>query len=270
MWNLDIWLPVAVGLLTFVLAFMGVFVTLYPPGDTSKRIWWIAFGIVALAGGGLITWQAVRSVNAQSNLEAELNKIQHNTEQPPTVNVPAPIVNIPSPNVPKATAQVRLDRIESPYKSPQGSSIWLTSGKDIAANLFFNNEGQATASQTVGCSRFYVVAGDPSVADSIKDKEKAKDAHKITAKFKKYCEERERATWGRATMDPGGKQFIWFTAHSERALSQTDLDNLSSGGELMFLLYSVRYEDPAGRHEIHRCMISQPPAFNPEVWQACD
>lgn len=97
MGNPDIWIPVGIGLLTFVLAYMGVHVTLYPPQADARIGWALGFLAVAVLCCCGIGWQAVRSVTAQEGLQAQLNRIQHNTETPPTVNVqPAPVTVVPS------------------------------------------------------------------------------------------------------------------------------------------------------------------------------
>lgn len=138
MWNPDVVLPVVVGILTSALAYMGVHVTLYPPQGKARIMWPLGFAAVAIVGCALIAWQGIRSVRAQGDLQSQLNKIQHNTEQPPTVNVPAPVINIPALNSPKPTAQIELDRLVSAYND----RTWLKVGQELMANIFSTMLGQ--------------------------------------------------------------------------------------------------------------------------------
>jgi hypothetical protein len=95
---LDIAIAIGIALLTVAMAYMGVHVTLHPPKDNKKAGWKVGFVGVALATVALITMQTIRNGRKQSSLHAQLNKIQHNTETPPTFNVPpSQVVITPSP-----------------------------------------------------------------------------------------------------------------------------------------------------------------------------
>lgn len=268
MGNPDILLPLGVGLLTFVLAGMGVYVTLYPPDDRSKKEWWVAFVLVALVGCGLIAWQAIRSVNTQESLQGLLNKIQHNTEQPPTVNVAPPIVNIPPQNIPSPQAHVQLLKIESGYQLPNGNRQWLLPDKPLMANVFFTNAGPAVGDDVLACGRAYLMPSEIK-DDLAKRDEKRKDLQILIPKFKQYCKDYLGKSAKGGVLGTGGNEGIWFTALSDTPLSQRDISNLEDGSSLLFLFFSVQYKD-SDSHHIHRCQIAQPPAFNPEIWQDCE
>lgn len=102
MWNLDLWIAIGSYGLTFALAFMGVYVTLHPPAEERKLDWKVGFAAVGALSCLLIAVQTHRNIKSQNqltlkigNLQGEMDKIQHNTAQPPVVNVAAPIVRIP-------------------------------------------------------------------------------------------------------------------------------------------------------------------------------
>src|ERR1700722_13158580 len=86
MWkSLDVWLPIGIGLLTFALAIMGVVVTIYPPGGRkAKVLWGLGFFLAAISGVALIAWQAVRSVDAQTDLQKQINDLPNKFPKPPT------------------------------------------------------------------------------------------------------------------------------------------------------------------------------------------
>jgi hypothetical protein len=78
----DIFLAVAIFLVTSATAYLGVRVTLHPAETPeAKRRYKIGFGVLTLAAAGLITWQSVLNRRETSELHAQLNRIQHNTEQ---------------------------------------------------------------------------------------------------------------------------------------------------------------------------------------------
>jgi hypothetical protein len=266
-WIFDILLPVGIGVFTFVLAYMGVHVTLHPPEENAKTAWKRGFWAVAFSGCVLIAWQGVRSVRAQDALQTQLDRIEHNK---PIVNVPAPIVNIPPANPPKPSASLSFDEINSAYARDglPPSQTWLVPNRDIQANIYYVNYGSAVADKVMVYGSIYLLPSDPNKADAMKIEEKKRDVQMLVPKFISTSNKALLAGMS-AILPPGGQERNWFTAHSETPITQHDIDNLQSGAELLFLFFTVKYVDPAGSHSIRRCLISQTPAFNPEVWQSC-
>ncbi|MEO6911765.1 MAG: hypothetical protein ABI158_12665 [Edaphobacter sp.] len=230
MWNLDVWLPFGVALLANV-------ALEFLPREQSKKVrnWRRAVGIVICA---LVLWQAIRSGKAQ-----------------------------------KPLANLSIDRIESAFKPNQSGlpavQRWLVANHDIDANIYFRNDGPAAAEKFKGYGRIYLVSSDPRESDAMKTAEKMRDIQMLMPKFVSSSKEPLTGVEG-APLAPTGRETVWFTAHSERPITQTDIDNLQSGAELFFLFYTVQYSDPAGAHRIHGCRIAQTPSFNPEIWQFCD
>lgn len=73
---LDIWIAVGIAFLTFAMGFMGIFVTLHPPGSSAEKwAWKIAFGIFAFSGCGLVVWQTQRYVQEQNGLNASIQSL---------------------------------------------------------------------------------------------------------------------------------------------------------------------------------------------------
>lgn len=99
---MDIALAVALFLVTSGTAYLGVHVTLHP-AETSraKSGYKITFAVLTLMAAGLITWQSILNRGEQGRLHAQLNSIQHNTEQPPTVQVNVPPPTLLTPATPK-------------------------------------------------------------------------------------------------------------------------------------------------------------------------
>ncbi len=80
---LDIGISSAIGFITFVLAYMGVHVTLNPPHKTDKGAWRGGFIALAIVGVVLIVIQGYRSYKASEQLQGQLVRIETNTEPHP-------------------------------------------------------------------------------------------------------------------------------------------------------------------------------------------
>lgn len=80
----DVILAVASGVVAFVLAYMGVHVSLHPPREERKRGWTVCFILVGLVACGLIGLQAVRSNKSVSALQSQLAGIRKSIHPAPT------------------------------------------------------------------------------------------------------------------------------------------------------------------------------------------
>lgn len=126
--NLDIWIPIWIAFLTSVLAYMGVHVTLNTPGEDAKLKWRLGFIAMAIGTCLLIGWQAWRSVHAQSQLQAQLNRIEADEEVKPVINIAPPIISIPpTPLRPSVAAEPHF-KISSPGFRRAGDPTVLTPG----------------------------------------------------------------------------------------------------------------------------------------------
>jgi len=101
----DIWLAVWLCLCTAGMAYMGVHLTMHhPESNAAEWRWKIGFIALALVTCGLIAWQTARNISRQEALQKRLDKIQHNTETPPTVQV-----NLPPIIMPPTTTKAHID-----------------------------------------------------------------------------------------------------------------------------------------------------------------
>jgi hypothetical protein len=97
---LDIHIPIFVAAFTLVTAFLGMHVTLHPAETQQQKVWYkIGFLVCALVGCILVGVQAWRNNHAQGKLQAEIDRIEINTKQPPKVEV----------NVPPQNSVVQID-----------------------------------------------------------------------------------------------------------------------------------------------------------------
>lgn len=145
----DILIAVGIALLTAVMAYMGVHVTLHPPIDAKKGQWRYGFILVGIAAVALIALQTWRNGASQAALHVQLNKIQHNTETPPlppvvNVNIPpqasvpvkvTPIPTITYRSIPSGTLLNAPPSMSSPPTKP-GVDIVATAKGDIPSPTF--------------------------------------------------------------------------------------------------------------------------------------
>ena len=96
---LSVLLSGGIAILTIAMAYLGVHVTLHPPNEssTARRNYKVGFILCAFASVVLVTWQGIRNGLTESSLEARLNIIQRNTENPPKVEVKIPPISVPAP-----------------------------------------------------------------------------------------------------------------------------------------------------------------------------
>jgi hypothetical protein len=213
----------------------------------------------------LIGVQTYRNEDSQRGLQAQLNTIQKNTERP---QLP-PVVNVVTPPAAKAlppASNVSLPKVESTYQDATGRHSWLFPGKDVKANIFVTNAGPATADISKGAGMVYLMPSD--AGRPVGQAELDKEVKMLIPRFKTFL---AKVPVTQSPLSSGGQDFWWNTARSERVLTQDDIAKLASGEEILFLFFGLEYSDPRGSHYMHRCMIAQPPAFNPaEVWGYCN
>ncbi|MGD0009183.1 MAG: hypothetical protein ABSE93_11650 [Terriglobia bacterium] len=56
---------------------------------------------------------------------------------------------------------------------------------------------------------------------------------------------------------------------SRRIITQTDLDNFTTGKQVVFFIAQLIYRDAGKEHRLRRCLFLQPPAAAPWVWAFC-
>src|ERR1700733_14423483 len=77
MW-IDISISAVLAVLTIVMAYLGVHVTLHPTDDPKKVRWYkIGFRACATGAVALVIWQGVRNGNAQNGFMANIDYLNH-------------------------------------------------------------------------------------------------------------------------------------------------------------------------------------------------
>lgn len=265
-----LWITVALGVLTAVTGGLA--------GHLAARKGWHkwAFWGAALISVGLLVVQGfvmqadIRSAEERGRQEqAQLNRIEKNTGQPPTVNVAPPVINFTPPSVlgGVATADVQLDRFESVYNAmlPESQILYrplFLPGKEVQVNLHWHNFGGASAEDA------WVKAGVYITTETEEE---------LVSKFKKELKtiaDNPKLRPRSGTIQPGGHDELWTTAFSERVIQKEDLGKLGNASETLYLLASISYRDPKGKHYRHFCRRLQPPDLAPgsnptSVWQFC-
>ncbi len=133
--TITVLLAVASALLTIYMAYQGVHVTLHPTDDPITRkhykIKFLACGAVAVL---LIAFQAAKNAQTQSAIRRQLAEIEHNTKQPPTVQVTN---NMPPPTVINSSKSSADEATEKARRSIQGKiSRYIDTGNSLRTRFF--------------------------------------------------------------------------------------------------------------------------------------
>jgi len=136
---LNIVLAVVQAVVAALTAYLGVHLTIHPVGESAreKKNWKIGFVVCGLISVALIGLQAYRNNVSQSALDAQLRRIEKNTQTQPSVQV----------NIPPAPPPQVILKNENPFRG----SLNLTKvdfppsldTNPFAVNLHLTNVGQA-------------------------------------------------------------------------------------------------------------------------------
>jgi hypothetical protein len=262
----DIALPVLAALAQGLTGFLGWRVTVDGVKEERKKLYEWLFAIASLVGVVSVGIAAYRGSQISRDL-ADLKQGQQSTNagiqtianNPPTVVVNPPAVTVNPPQQ-LAASLLRFEKLESALSEavnglPTGRRLAFVPGATVQLNLYWLNDGAVTADRAKGMAAVYLAPNET------KETEK-----ELTTKFKQIL---KRATPGVGTIPNGGHTEFWYTAESDRVVTQDDIDKLAKGTEVLYLFDSLSWIDPTGSHYIHRCIALQHPAFDPEVWHFC-
>jgi hypothetical protein len=144
----------------------------------------------------------------------------------------------------------------------EGSNFQV--GEYLAFNLYFKASGP-NAIKILRMARLLYIEpdGKPETASVV-----------IATFLAQTAEERKTVHQSPRTLMPGQEDFFTAFALTDskqgRVVTQEDLDNLKSGTEVAFLIAEITYEDGGAVRHLKRCMLLQPPAQPPGIWQYCD
>jgi hypothetical protein len=251
------------------IALSQLFVTIYAVwvSVTENKIK-IAFviGVIGALGIALTVWGAIRSGTAQAALQSQLDKIENNTKNPPSVTV-NPQINVPAPVVPAPKADLVLDSFISAYTSKSDNSpIMFIVGKPAELDFNFRNVGNGRADEIWNAGKIFLATTETEkeLTDTFK-----------TETAKELRNPQIRAHMEHGIMEPGGGEDskMWFTVRSNRNVTTDDVAKLTDGSETLYFFVSLSYHDPQGSHYIHKCEFLQPlrpnePKQDP-IWHFC-
>jgi len=227
-----------------VMAYMGVHVTLHPPREKNKNYWKASFWAVALLASVGVIVQAVRNNQTQDSLRKQLTDIQANTAKP------TPSADLHDVRW-DAAYNVAVNGINT------GSHVPFTIGKPVVYNIGISNKGIAAA------KGFWVYAKVYNAADDSEQTEAA-----MTNQFKnEIASHSQDIAQSTIRIEPGTGTFS--TTHTDYIISKADKAKFDAGKEVVYLYYYLTWRDPSGVHRDKQCLVTQTPAFNPEVWHYC-
>ena len=248
---LDIAIAVLLGALTLLTAFLGVYVTLHPvESDHSRKRYKIGFCACGLFACVLIGLQAYRNTQAQAATQKQLTQIEHNTKEPPKVEVnvqpsqPQVTVVVPTDH-PSHTHLVFSGPNSPPLNSPPGSpSPPFKQGQQYTVNLGLYNTGSYPARDTAN-GELVVMVGE-------KDIKTAYSEYVNRIKIKQHG--------SLSVPDPiGGANLIWGT-RTLPVFSAEDAESFNTAKSAILVLQKARWTDDTGRYELlfARYLMAEP------------
>src|SRR5947209_6143615 len=112
---LDLSIAIALAIVTILMGYFGVHVTIHPPvDDQSKRNYKVGFSLLAIAAVALIGIQTYRSQQGQSQLQIALGKIGAKVEVIKTDNDRPITVNVQLPAIQESSKSANLSKKGAP------------------------------------------------------------------------------------------------------------------------------------------------------------
>ena len=236
----DIWIAVALGLLTASHGLLGVHVTLHPAQThPQKNAYKCAFIVCALAICGLIFVQGLRNKRSQDALSTSLGVIAKNTSTPPQVinNLPAPQVILEAPQ-PQQSAKAESDTYMQvlgivPVKTN------LSPGNQLQVAVYFGKYGKKPIRTLRGVELMF---GD--VADEVNMQKR------IFERYRKQIRV-EKTPFGPVEETRGTSGYETATS---APIKQSDLDGWAAGVKRLYVLAHLRWKNEDGSiDELFRC-----------------
>ena len=246
--HMDIFLAIAIFLLTSAIAYLGVRVTLHPAEtEVSKIKYKLGFVFLTAIAAGLILWQSIMNRKEQGELHSQLNKIQKNTETPPQVTV-----NVPQSIPP----QIIVNPSASSHSTPHSSALLqltgiqilnaeLVAGSNISTNVYVGNKGNEPAYDVV---RYFAVGLVPLESDP--DKQDSR----VHAEFLKAALANQRKQVAGHTIGVGEQ--AWNTLPIG-PLTQEQVDGFVSGKHRLYVYAWARWK--SALHDLDACRWIQSP-----------
>lgn len=199
--------------------------------------------------GAVFTGVAVkRGVDSAEKVQAQLDTIQHNTEQPPKLELNMP----PASPTPKQRAIVAFSR-----NTPNdGVQVGHDPQRGWFVNIYVKNVGTTVVASKVACSTY---------AETIPANNGAPTKQTLKEHWNAFTEmPAVRRPPECGDLEPGNT--VWGSTF----LQIVDPD-LNLGREVIMAMSEVFYTDEAGRHKKELCTYSQFP-LKPEnpIWVLCE
>jgi hypothetical protein len=224
-----------------------------------KYCFWALFLFGVLA----TSWQQFRS--AVADLDRDTKETWAETVVASKFLPPPPPANIERqhPAIPRSYV-VLSDIPKFAGGDAEGKPIAV--GESISFNLYYKQQGPNSVDLVETARWLYVKESYqlPTQKEVISDFE-----HKL-----KTTDPSIKPRRSVSTLMPGETRFFSASAVTEqtstRVATQTDLDNLRMGNEVIFIVIQMTYLDAGKKHHLRRCLYLQLPASPPGIWHFCD
>ncbi len=235
MW--DIAIVAGIGFTQLVLTWYGIHISVKEHRVRNA----IIVGFIGAMGIGLTLYGALRSSKAQIALQSQLDKIQHNTEKPPTVTVNVPPSTFSIPSVPRHT-HVEYFPVLDASRLLGLPQLALNAGDTPTIPIAFRNSGG-----------FAVKQPTDSVLLTLVPSKRAQSA------FRDLRTTFVKSNGPSGSIPTSSSDGEFHTAVGPK-LSDADIARLKSGEVYLCGLGAVRWLDETGWYETHfaQCLQAEP------------
>jgi len=268
------WVAVMIGVLTAVTG--GLAGHLTAQKGWHKWAFWASavFSVGLLVVQGILMQRDIRDAEDRGRQEqAQLNRIEKNTGNPPNVivNPPAVTVTAPATANPSPVANVVFERFESAHNTVANGRIidkpLFTIGAPISLNFHFTNIGN-------GAANGIWHAANIVIATSETEEQIISNFETGLKKQLKAKELREQIQHSGGVLQPGGLNDYWFSESSNRPIQPDDIGKFIDGTQRVYVLVRFFFSDSAGAHHVNVCQWLQAPkagiSVQQPIWHFCD
>jgi hypothetical protein len=216
---LDIIISTALAVLTILMAYLGVHVTLHPAhSPQKKKRYTYGFGCCAIVAVGLVLWQGIRNGSTQAALQTQLGIIAEYTKPKAVIHIDSPHWGAPSPAPPNP----------------------LTNGVRYSMNIYFTNRGNSDANETKRLAAMYI--GKP-------DDRETQEA--LTDQFNREWNQTPEIV-PNFSIIPNDQPY--WTIYREFTVQEA---HQMAAGDTIYLLVRIWYSDATGSWGTDRCLDFQ-------------
>jgi hypothetical protein len=231
---LDVSLSGVLAILTLVMGYLGVHLTMHPAeSPTARSCYKGGFGTCAILMVGLVVWQALRNGQNQASLQAQVTDLQQRLAHSHIHFDTNPVISVGNPTKFKVPTTLK--------------EVFIANGR-AEFNVYYQNVGASNVKRTAALGNVIVTEARPDLDQAFS---------KLSRQF--------GDGWKGDELVPQDRRFV---SPNSRNLTVDEINRLDDGKLGLFLVAAVRFSDSTGEYQQEFCGWLQLPARE-LVWHGC-